>query len=99
MPKMKMQGFFLLVVSQNVLSCPTSAGNINYMFKLRLKKEKWFCLMSKVLNYTKKKISITLQTGKKLQQVTRCQTDKQGRYIYSRMSGIKEWREPGVDNA
>lgn len=46
--------------------------------------------MSEVLNYTKKG-SVTSQTGEKLQQVTGCQTDKQGGYIYSWKSGIKEW--------
>lgn len=51
--KMKMLAFFLLVVSQNVLSCPTSAGNISCMLKLRGKKS--FYLMSKVLSYKKKK--------------------------------------------
>lgn len=60
-----------------------------------IKKKKKFCLMSKVLNYTKKG-SVTSQTGEKLQQVTGCQTDKQGGYIYSWKSGIKGWGNQGM---
>lgn len=45
------------------------------------------------------KSSLTLHTGEKLQQVTGCQTDKQGGYIYSWKSGIKKWGEAGDDNA
>lgn len=40
MAKMRMLGFFLLVVSQNVLSCPSSAGNISCMLQLKLKEKK-----------------------------------------------------------
>lgn len=88
MAKMRMLGFFLLVASQNILSCPSSAGNISYMLQLRfffLKKKnrlKCFCLMSRILNYTKKGL-VTLQTGEKLQQVTGCQMEKQEGYINS----------------
>lgn len=45
------------------------------------------------------KSSVTLHTGEKLQQVTGCQTDKQGGCIYSWKSGIKKWEEAGGDNA
>lgn len=37
---MRMLEFFLLVVSQNVMSCPVSPGNISCVLQLRLKKEK-----------------------------------------------------------
>jgi len=40
MAKMGMLGFFLLIVSQNVLSCPHSAGNISCVLQLRLKGKK-----------------------------------------------------------
>lgn len=101
MAKMRMLGFFLLVVSQNVLSCPSSAGNISCVLQLRFlrKKKRWkcFCLMSRILNYTKK-VLVTLQTGEKPQQVTGCQMEMQGGHINSWRSGINEWGEPEDDN-
>lgn len=38
--KLRMLGFFLLFVSQDVLSCPSSAGNISCMLQLKFKRKK-----------------------------------------------------------